>query len=78
MTLPESALMRVNRLYPRSLYKPAVSTLAIPRPKGVSRPDGSFTPAAFGGEPLRDVALLAWCGEVFDAILSPIARPIAR
>jgi transcription-repair coupling factor (superfamily II helicase) len=75
--LPESALMRVNRLYPKNLYKQTVSTLAIPRPKGVVKPDGTFVAAAFGGEPLRDVALLAWCAEVFDSILAPIVAPAA-
>ncbi len=31
--LPESAQLRMKRLYDRSLYKPAVTTMAVPRPK---------------------------------------------
>ena len=73
VVLPESALMRLNRLFPKSLYKPTVSTMAVPQPKGVVKPDGTFAATAFGGQPLRDVALLAWCAEVFDSILAPIA-----
>jgi transcription-repair coupling factor (superfamily II helicase) len=66
--LPESAQLRLRRLYDRSHYKPAVSTMSVPRPKGSVQPDGSFRSAAFGGEPLRDVALLAWCGQVLDSV----------
>ena len=78
VTLPESALVRLNRLYPKSLYKPTVSTMAIPRPKGVVKQDGAFAPAAFGGQSLRDVALMAWCAEVFESILAPIAASPGR
>jgi transcription-repair coupling factor (superfamily II helicase) len=31
--LPESAQLRLARLYERSHYKPAVSTVSVPRPK---------------------------------------------
>ena len=71
--LPESALVRLNRLYPKSLYKSTVSTMAVPRPKGVVKPDGAFVEASFGGEPLRDIPLLLWCAQVFEQILAPIA-----
>ena len=47
--------------YDKTLYKPAVATMAAARPKGVAKPDGSFAVAQFGGEPLRDQALLTWC-----------------
>jgi transcription-repair coupling factor (superfamily II helicase) len=68
LDLPESAQLRLRRLYDRSLYKPAAGTVAVPRPKGVVKPDGSFAAAALGGEPLRDAALLAWCGDVLAQI----------
>jgi transcription-repair coupling factor (superfamily II helicase) len=68
LDLPESAQLRLRRLYDRSLYKPAAGTVAVPRPKGVVKPDGTFAQAALGGEPLRDAALLAWCGEVLEQI----------
>jgi transcription-repair coupling factor (superfamily II helicase) len=66
--LPESAQLRLRRLYDRSNYKPAVGTMSVPRPKGVVKPDGSFAEVQFGGEPLRDIALLNWCGQVLEAV----------
>jgi hypothetical protein len=52
--------MRLRRLYPRSNYKTTVSTLSVPRPTA----DGT----TFSTTPIRDIALLNWCGEVLDAI----------
>ncbi len=69
VNLAESAQLRLQRLYDKSLYKQAVSTMAVPRPKGVLKPDGSFAVAKFGGEALRDVALLNWCAEVLAQIV---------
>jgi transcription-repair coupling factor (superfamily II helicase) len=46
----------------------------VPRPKGVVKPDGSFVVAKFGGEPLRDVALLDWCADMFAAVTGSDAR----
>jgi transcription-repair coupling factor (superfamily II helicase) len=66
--LAESAQLRLQRLYEKSHYKPAVDTMSVPRPKGVVKPDGSFAEVAFGGEPLRDIALLNWCGQVLEAV----------
>jgi transcription-repair coupling factor (superfamily II helicase) len=71
---PESAQLRLKRLYDKALYKQAAATVSVPRPKGVLKPDGSFTPAAFGGEPLRDIALLTWCADVLRQLL-PNPRP---
>ncbi len=68
LDLPESAQLRLTRLYDRSHYKPAVGTMSVPRPKGVVKPDGSFAEVNFGGEPLRDVALLTWCAQVLTAV----------
>jgi transcription-repair coupling factor (superfamily II helicase) len=68
LDLPESAQLRLQRLYDKSLYKQAVSTVSVPRPKGVVKPDGSFAEVAFGGEPLRDVALLNWCAALLAAV----------
>ena len=67
--LPESAQLRLKRLYDRSLYKQAVATVSVQRPKGVVKPDGTVQTAAFGGEPIRDVALLNWCGKVLGDLL---------
>jgi transcription-repair coupling factor (superfamily II helicase) len=68
LDLPESAQLRLQRLYDKSHYKQAVSTMSVPRPKGVLKPDGTFAETKFGGEPLRDIALLAWCGQVLAAV----------
>ncbi|MCU1656402.1 MAG: transcription-repair coupling factor [Pseudonocardiales bacterium] len=68
LDLPESAQIRLKRLYDRSLYKQAVSTVAVPRPRGVVKPDGSFALTSFGGEPLRDVALLNWGADVLQQV----------
>jgi transcription-repair coupling factor (superfamily II helicase) len=67
--LPESGQLRLQRLYDRSHYKPTVATMSVPRPKGVVKPDGSFAEVKFGGEALRDIALLTWCGSVLEAVV---------
>ncbi|HEU5268347.1 MAG TPA: transcription-repair coupling factor [Jatrophihabitans sp.] len=74
--LPESAQLRLQRLYDKTAYKPAVSTMSAARPKGVRQPDGTFTVAKFGGEPLRDQPLLNWCAELLDAILGPVLEAV--
>jgi transcription-repair coupling factor (superfamily II helicase) len=62
--LPDSRVVRVQRLYPKTLLKPAVRTMLVPVPKtGASS-------AGFGGQPLRDTELLAWCAEVIRSVLS--------
>ena len=72
LQLPESAQLRLTRLYDKAAYKSAVGTVSVPRPKGVVKPDGSFAEVKFGGEPLRDIALLRWCGEVLEAVAAPL------
>jgi len=69
VTLPESAQLRLRRLYDRSLYKQAVSTLSVPRPKGAVGSDGTLATAAIGGAPLRDIPLLNWCAELLAQVL---------
>jgi transcription-repair coupling factor (superfamily II helicase) len=58
--LPDSRQVRVQRLYPKTVLKPAVRTMLVPVPR---RP-------AIGGQPLRDADLLAWCGEVIRSVLA--------
>jgi len=62
--LAESGQLRLQRLYPRSIVKSQVRTMLVPRPRS----------AAIGGESVRDVALLQWCGKVIDDVVTP-ARP---
>ena len=57
--LPESAQLRLRRLYPKSIYKDALNTVLVPRP----------TTAKIGGKPLRDAEILEWCEQFVQAIV---------
>ena len=59
--LPESGQMRLTRLYPRTVVKPAVRTIVVPRP----------ATAPMGGQPLRDTDLLSWAADLVAAVLTP-------
>jgi transcription-repair coupling factor (superfamily II helicase) len=52
--LPESGQLRLQRLYPKTIVKPAVRTTLVPRPRT----------ATVGGQPLRDKELLNWATRV--------------
>jgi transcription-repair coupling factor (superfamily II helicase) len=60
--LPDSRQVRVQRLYPKTVLKPAVRTMLVPVPRT----------AAIGGQPLRDTELLTWCGEVIRSVLADL------
>ena len=62
--LPDSKQLRLKRLYPDAVYKAAVETVSVPRP--MTR--------RVGGEPLRDTALLDWCAELLDSVLTQPSR----
>ena len=81
--LPDSRAVRVQRLYPRTLLKPAVRTMLVPVPKtgarsgshgggrgpGSGRASGSAASVTSIGAPsLRDGELLAWCEELISEI----------
>jgi transcription-repair coupling factor (superfamily II helicase) len=66
--LAESAQVRLRRLFEKAHYKQSVSTMVVPRPKGIVKPDGSFAQVRLGGEPLRDIALLTWCADVLAQV----------
>jgi transcription-repair coupling factor (superfamily II helicase) len=57
--LRESQQLRVKRLYPGTLVKPALHSLLVPRP----------TTARIGGRPLRDREVLDWARGLIDAVL---------
>ncbi len=57
--LRESQVLRLKRLYPQTLVKPAVRSILVPQPKT----------ARVGGKPLRDTAVLDWARELIDAVL---------
>lgn len=57
--LPESAQLRLKRLYPGSVLKPATRTVLVPFP----------TTARIGGRPLHGRELLAWARQLVDAVV---------
>ncbi|HUB40188.1 MAG TPA: transcription-repair coupling factor [Streptosporangiaceae bacterium] len=74
--LPDSRQVRVQRLYPRTVLKPAVSNMLVPVPKAVPGGTGSGSTRAgtgqtisLGAPPLRDTELLAWCEELIESVL---------
>jgi transcription-repair coupling factor (superfamily II helicase) len=50
LNLPDSAQVRLRRIYPGSKYHEGTRTALIPRPKG----------SGFGAQPMRDAPLLEW------------------
>ncbi|GAA3424736.1 transcription-repair coupling factor [Streptosporangium nondiastaticum] len=56
--LKDSQQVRLQRLYPKALLKQAAGMLLVPVPK--TRP--------LGGQPLRDLDLLKWCGDLVQAM----------
>ncbi|MBA3907782.1 MAG: transcription-repair coupling factor, partial [Pseudonocardiales bacterium] len=62
--LPDSAQLRLTRLYPKAQYKPAAQAMIVPRPAEGGR---------IGGTPMRDVALLDWCTTLISDVLKPVA-----
>jgi transcription-repair coupling factor (superfamily II helicase) len=65
--LPDSRQVRVQRLYPKTVLKPAVRSMLVPVPRAA--PAGR--PAPPGAPLLRDAALLAWCAQLVAAVLEP-------
>ncbi|WP_030482895.1 transcription-repair coupling factor [Nocardioides aequoreus] len=59
--LPDSRVVRLQRMYPKSLVKAPVSTMLVPRPQH----HGARV------EPMRDEELLAWARQVLDAVVDP-------
>jgi len=57
--LPESAQLRLKRLYPGTILKPAIRAFLVPFP----------TTARIGGRPLRGAEVLAWARQLIDAIV---------
>jgi transcription-repair coupling factor (mfd) len=61
--LKESQQVRLQRLYPKALWKQATRVLLVPVPR--TKP--------VGGRPLRDLELLKWCGDLVEAMFPPPA-----
>ncbi len=68
VSLPESRVVRLQRLYPKSVVKAPVETILVPRPG---------TPGATG-RPLAGMALLEWARQVIDAVIDPPRRRSPR
>jgi transcription-repair coupling factor (superfamily II helicase) len=66
--LPESAQLRLQRLYPKSLVKDAVHTILVPKPMT----------ARVGGQPLRDTAVLQWASDLIRGVLLGSVADAAR
>ncbi|MDP9101295.1 MAG: transcription-repair coupling factor [Actinomycetota bacterium] len=67
LRLRESQILRLQRLYPRSVVKTSVDTVLVPRP----------STARVAGTPLRDAALLDWARDLLVAVVGepPPAAP---
>ena len=65
VSLPESRVVRLQRLYPKSIVKTQVDTVLVPRPG---------TPGQTG-RPLDGVALLEWARTVIDSVIDPANAP---
>ena len=61
--LPESRVVRLQRLHPKSVVKAPVSTILVPRPQGTG----------FPVRPVAGVALLEWARAVIDDVVDPPA-----
>jgi transcription-repair coupling factor (superfamily II helicase) len=61
VVLPESRVVRLNRIHPGSVVKAPVSTILVPRPQT----------AVVGGRPITGMPLLEWARSVIDAIIDP-------
>ncbi len=64
VTLPDSRVVRLNRLYPKSIVKAPVETILVPRPH-------------VSGKPLDGIALLQWAHGVIDAVIDPVEATAA-
>jgi transcription-repair coupling factor (superfamily II helicase) len=67
LVLPDSKQLRLKRLYPDAVYKTTADTVSVPRP--MTR--------RVGGEPLRDTALLDWCAELLETLLTGPVPPVS-
>ena len=57
--LPESATLRLKRIYPGSMIKPAVRTILVPYP----------TTARIGGRPLRGEEIVEWASQLIRIVV---------
>jgi transcription-repair coupling factor (superfamily II helicase) len=65
LELRESQVMRLQRLHPGSVVKPAARIVLATAPMT----------ARVGGQPVRDLALLDWCRELLTTVVGELAIP---
>ncbi|APU12815.1 transcription-repair coupling factor [Actinoalloteichus fjordicus] len=70
MELRDSQIVRLERLYPKATYKPALRLVSLPRPT-----EGGAG-GRIGAPPLRDEALLSWA-EGFLSAMAGVPAPAA-
>jgi transcription-repair coupling factor (superfamily II helicase) len=70
LALPDSRQLRLKRYHPDAVYKTATEQVSVPRP-ATRHARGALG----GGEPLRDQALLQWCGQLLADVLGEPAKP---
>lgn len=63
LVLPESKQLRLNRLFPGSLYKTATNTVMIAIPRAAA-----WTPTAQGSAVLGDTSLLEWAAKSLNEL----------
>jgi transcription-repair coupling factor (superfamily II helicase) len=67
LPLPDSKQLRLKRYHPDAVYKQAADQVSVPRP----------ATRRIGGEPLRDQALLDWCGQFLSDLLGDVAARVS-
>ncbi len=65
LTLPDSAIMRLNRIYPGSIVKVATSSVLVAR---------TGTPNWIAGGEIVDTSVLPWTIEVLTSIVAPTKK----
>ncbi|XBH21876.1 transcription-repair coupling factor [Jonesiaceae bacterium BS-20] len=58
--LAESATLRLNRLYPGTMMKPAIRVILVPYPMT----------ARLGGKPLRGAEILSWARQLIEGVVN--------
>jgi transcription-repair coupling factor (superfamily II helicase) len=72
LELRESQVLRLQRIYPGAIVKPATHTVLVPAPAA-----GGARPGALGSSPLRDRPLLDWCRELLDTVIGELTAVAA-
>ena len=65
LNLPDSAVMRLNRIYPGSIVKTATSTVLVAR---------ASAPNWIAGGEIGDTSVLPWTIEVLTSIVVPVKK----